>query len=166
MFRKLTLVAAALAIAGLALAAFAPAASAEDPDALLRGRGVLDARGDGLVAVKGRIDYRVSVDKGILLVKDIAGDAQVDVRGVGGSGEFHGFDVYFGTGGARITGSNVAVIVIGDDINLHVVGRGWAYLKGRGSYMVNNRGPFPWDEAGKFAAVEPEPNGEETPAAP
>lgn len=151
-------VSAMLGVAGVAFSAFAPTASAAAPNAVLRGTGVLDARGSGLVAVKGRMDLAVSADRGILLVKDIAGDADVEVTGDGGTGEFHGFDVYFGTGSAHITGSDVAVIVVGNDIKLHVVGKGWAYLKGRGHFMVKNRGPFPWNESdGGFAPVGPEP---------
>ena len=86
-----------------------------------------------------------------------AGDADVDVRGTGDSADFHGFTAYFGINGrAHITGSDVAVIVVGKDIDLHVVGKGWAYLKGRGTFEVNNRGPFPWNDAGRFALMEPE----------
>jgi hypothetical protein len=158
MIRKLSLVAALLAVVASSAVAFVPAASAEEPDAVLRGAGVLGARGSGVVAVKGRMDLEVSADHGILLVKDIAGDAEVHVRGDGGSGEYHGFDVYFGTGSADITGSHVAVIVVSKHINLHVIGKGWAYLKGRGYFEVNNRGPFPWDEfEGRFAPLEPDP---------
>jgi hypothetical protein len=158
MIKRLSILTAILGTAAIAFSAFASSASASAPSAVLRGTGILDARGSGLVAVKGRIDLEVSADRGILLVKDIAGDADVDVTGDGGTGQFHGFDVYFGTGSAQITGSDVAVIVVGKDINLHVVGKGWAYLKGRGQFMVNNRGPFPWNESdGGFAPVGPEP---------
>jgi hypothetical protein len=163
MIKRLSIVAVVLALAGMAFAAFAPAAAAEEPaDArrrgtVLRGEGTLDARGSGLIALKGRIDaLELSAERGILLVKDIAGDAEVDVEGEGGTGEFHGFDVYFGAGSATITGSEVAVIVLGKDINLHVEGKGWAYLKGHGVFHVNDRGPFRWNAGGGFAVVEPD----------
>jgi hypothetical protein len=159
MFRKLTIMMVAVALAATAFAALSPAASAQEEDErgrdarFLRGRGVLHAEGDGLVAVKGHIDLQVSADRGILLVKDIAGDARIDVEGEGGTAQFHGFTAYFGTGEAHINGSHVAVIVIGEDIDLDVVGKGWAYLKGEGTFTVNGRGPFRWTPDGTFAGV-------------
>lgn len=161
MIKKMALAVVALTMSAMALGAFAPSASAEDGGpsrgrTILAGRGVLDAQGDGLVAVKGKMDLRASADKGILLVKDIAGDAQVDVQGDGGSGEWQGFTAYFGYDGeAQITGSNVAVIIVARDIRLHVVGAGWAFLKGEGTFEANNRGPFRWTAEGAFASVTP-----------
>lgn len=157
MFRKLSLVAVALAVAGIASSAFAPAASAEEPspEATLQGRGVLEARGTGLVAVKGHIvEFDVTASAGILLVKDIAGDAEVEVSGQGGMVQWNGFDVYFGIDGdAHVTGSNVAVIIVAKEIRLHAAGAGWAFLKGRGLYTVNGHGPFPWSDEGRFALI-------------
>jgi hypothetical protein len=168
MIKKLSMVAAVVALATMAFAAFAPAVAAEEPKderrhngTVLRGEGTLDARGSGLIALKGRIDaLEVSAERGILLVKDIAGDADVAVEGDGGAGEFHGFDVYFGAGSATISGSEVAVIVLGKGINLHAEGEGWAYLKGHGVFHVNERGPFRWNAGGGFAVVEPEEDSE------
>jgi hypothetical protein len=157
MLKKLTLVAAITAVAALSVAAFAPATSADGGTRLV-GRGVLDAQGDGLVAAKGKMDLTATADGGVLLVKDIAGDARVHVRGQGGSTTWHGFTVYFGfEGQARVTGSDVGVIVVGENIDLTAIGKGWAYLKGTGEYMVNNHGPFPWNPDGGFASVEPAP---------
>ena len=42
--------------------------------------------------------------------------------------------MYFGFhGNAHIVARDVAVIVVGQDIDLHVTGKGWAFLKGHGS---------------------------------
>jgi hypothetical protein len=156
MFKGLTIGMMVAAISVLVVAAAATPVSAGNNDTFLVGRGVLDARGDGLVAVKGRVDVRLSADGGMLLVKDVAGDAVVRVRGNGRTASFEGFTVYFGLDGeAHITGSDVGVVGVGNNINLHAIGKGWAYLKGRGHYMVNNHGPFPWNPDGGFAAVEP-----------
>ncbi len=164
MFRKLSILAGVLGIAALAFAAVAPAASAQKGErggTVLRGVGVLDARGDGVVAVKGRINYTATADRAILLIKDVAGDAVIDVQGEGDcSGRFHGFIACFGTGEAHITGSDVAVILVGNGLGVHVEGRGWAYLKGRGQYTVNGHGPFPWNPDGGFAGVAPEAGAE------
>ncbi len=159
MVKRLAVVTAVLAVAALAISAFAPAASAEEAqrgDVLLRGAGVLDARGDGLAALKGRMHVDVSADAGVLLVMDIAGDAEIDVSGHGDTGEVRGFKAYFGfEGEAEISGSQIAVIVLGRNIELYAEGKGWAYLKGNGVFTVNERGPFRWTESGAFAAVEP-----------
>jgi hypothetical protein len=156
MLKKLGLITAIVASIMVAGASIAPAASAEDgrDHVVLRGRGVLDASGTGVAAVKGRVDMQVNANRGILLVKDIGGDAFVRVDGNGGSAQWNGFTAYFGTGEATIVGSHVAVIVVGTDIDLHAAGKGWAYLKGRGSYFVNGEGPFPWNPDGAFAGVD------------
>jgi len=156
MLRKMTIVAGLAMVLVSCLAFSPPGASAEEDrgDIVLVGRGVLGAHGTGLAAVKGHIrEMHVNANRGILLVKDIAGDAQVEVHGVGGSGEWNGFDVYYGAGRAEISGSHVAVIVVGTDIDLRAAGRGWAYLKGHGYFFVNGAGPFPWNPHGGFAAV-------------
>lgn len=159
MFKRIMVVAAVLVAAGLAASAFAPAASAEERErggVLLGGAGELDARGDGLVALKGRMRVDVSADAGVLLVMDIAGDADVQVSGHGETGEWRGFKAYFGFDGeASISGSHVAVVVLGRNIALGAEGKGWAYLKGQGTFTVNERGPFRWTDDGAFAAVEP-----------
>lgn len=161
MFRKITLAAAAIGLVFAAIGVGAPSASAEDgtrDGTFLRGTGRLEARGDGLIAVKGRMDYKARADRGVLLVKDIAGDAEVDVQGEGDcTAEFRGFKVCFGTGEARITGSDVAVILVGNNLEVNVTGKGWAFLKGRGQYLVNGQGPFPWNPDGGFAGVGPDP---------
>jgi len=136
-----------LALAGAVLPAAVSAQEEEiTPNAFVRGQGVLTAGGDGLVAVKGRMDLVASGDRGVVLVKDLAGDGDVDITGIGGTGTYMGFDVYFGVHGRmHVTGSHVAVIIVGDDVRLHVAGRGWAYLKGRGRYELNGLGPIPVD---------------------
>ena len=163
MFKKIGIAAAVLVVASMAFSALAPVASAAEPtptariaSVVLHGSGVLDAQGTGVAAVKGLMDYHVTAEDGILLVKDIKGDAQVDVVGVGGTGEWRGFKVYFGIrGAAHIVGTDVAVIVVAHDIDLHVVGRGWAFLKGEGTFTANGRGPFEWTPDGAFASVTP-----------
>ncbi len=160
MLKRLSILASLAVIAAMAFAAMAPVASAEEPSGemvggvFLRGAGAIDAEGTGLAAMKGRMDLNVSAEAGILLVKDIAGDADVEVTGHGETTEWLGFDVYFGFDGqASIVGSHVAVIVVGEGIDLHVAGKGWAYLKGRGTVEIRGHGSRPWTEEGTFAGV-------------
>lgn len=160
MFGKLALLAGLAGIVSMAAIAFAPAASAEEPTrpgTTLAGAGVLDAQGDGLIAVRGRMDLEVSADEGILLVKDVDNDAVVRVDGNGQTAQWNGFTVYFGfNGNATVKARDAGVIVIGKNIDLHVEGRGWAFLKGEGEYTVNGHGPFPWSPEGAFAGVAAE----------
>lgn len=158
MFKRFGILAAVVGIAGLAYAAFAtPATHAADPtpDVVLQGAGTLSARGTGVAAVKGLMDYRGNGAIGdILLVKDVAGDATVEVNGYNGTGQFQGFTVYFDfRGTVTAKGTDVAVIIVGHDIELRAAGRGWAFLKGRGEYRVNGGPPRPWTDAGVFAGV-------------
>ena len=167
MFKKIGLALAVIAVPAWRSRPLSPASAAEPtpeatqrphriPAVLLRGAGVLDAQGDGVAAVKGLMDYTATADEGILLVKDLAGDAQVDVVGDGGTGEWRGFKAYFGVNGsAHIVGTDVAVIVVGNDIDLHVAGKGWAFLKGEGTFTANGRGPFRWTADGVFGSVTP-----------
>ncbi len=161
--KKLMGITAILGMATLAFAAFAPVASAQTPppgdaagNAFVAGRGVLTAHGTGLAAVKGTMDLHATAAEGILLVKDPTGNAKIDVDGYGGTGEFMGMKVYFGFhGSAHIVGRDVGVLILGRDINLHVAGRGWAFLRGHGTYSVNGGPPQPWTEEGVKASIAP-----------
>ena len=154
MKRILLIGGALLGMTMVAMAALAPAASAEEGDAFVSGQGTLSAHGNGIGALKGRLELAANANRGILMVKDLAGDAEVDVRGVGGTASWNGFDVYFGTGAVHITGSHVAVIIAGTNVDLRAHGKGWAFLQGRGSYWVNGHGPFAWNPDGAFASVD------------
>jgi hypothetical protein len=158
MAKKLGLLTGIAAIALVAFGALAPTVQAGEPTpgregTFLRGRGVLDAEGDGLVAVRGKVDVTLTAGDGVLLVKDVAGDATWRIDNDGGEASWNGFRAYFGFGEAHIAGSDVAVIVLGRDIDLHAIGMGWAFLKGQGTFEVNNRGPFRWSPEGGFAAI-------------
>ena len=162
MFKKLAIITTIAGVAALAFSAFAPAVTyAADPtptvpSVVLHGAGVLDAQGNGIAAVKGAMDLKVSASEGILLVRDLDHDAFVHVDGNGQTAHWHGFTVYFGfNGNAHIVARDAAVIVIGKDIDLHVAGKGWAFLKGRGTFTANGHGPFPWTEDGAFSSVTP-----------
>ncbi len=120
------------------------------------GAGVLVANGTGVAATRGLLDETVSANNGILLVKDLNGGATIDVTGSTGQGKFGEFTAYFGFTSAHVTGTQVAVIAVGSDINLTATGRGWAYLKGNGTYTVNDGPSQPWHADGGFAGIASE----------
>ena len=160
--KKLMGLTAILGAAMVAFAAFAPAASAQTPsgdasgNAFVAGRGFLTAHGTGVAAVKGAMDLHATAAEGILLIKDPTGNAKIDVDGYGGKGRWLGMTVYFGFHGtAHIVGRDVGVLIVGRDIDLKVAGRGWALLKGHGTFSVNGGPPQPWTEEGVRTDVAP-----------
>ncbi len=124
----------------------------------LVGRGTLVAEGDGVATLIGRGAIRVSADRGDLYIIDRGGDAHIVVTGNGRmqEREFRGFTLihYQGFDGtARIRGSEIAVRVKGQGIQLQAAGEGRVILKGQGWYEVNgHRGN--WTEDGVVIRID------------
>jgi hypothetical protein len=116
----------------VAMLAVAPVASAEE----LQGEGNLTAQGDGMAILRGRGTVDLS-GNGTLWIRDVAGDAEVEVTGFGEKEEFpDGWLQYAGFHGtAHVEGSRIVVILAGVDIELTAQGRGMARLWGHGSYQ-------------------------------
>jgi hypothetical protein len=116
----------------VAMLAVIPVVSAQES----RGEGSLTARGDGMAILRGRgtVDLR---GNGILWIRDVAGDAVIEVTGSGRKEEFpDGWIQYAGFHGtAHVEGSRIGVILAGVDIKLTAEGRGLARLWGHGSYQ-------------------------------
>jgi len=127
-----------LGVGATAVSADDAAIDAEaDGSASLRGAGFMDAEGDGICFVGGRGTVRLLSGKGVLWVKDLAGDATVRVAGFGEAEEFEdGWIQYAGRGRAEITGSRIIVGVAGVDIDLHARGVGRAMVWGHGTLTV------------------------------
>ena len=100
--------------------------------------GTLSAKGDGIALLGGNGTVEVS-GNGILWIKDVAGDAVIEVSGHGEKEEFlDGWIQYAGFhGDATVEGSRIRVIVVGVDINLSAEGRGRVILWGHGTYEIN-----------------------------
>jgi hypothetical protein len=116
-------------------------AQASDADATQAiGRGELTAQGDGIAILGGRGIVDVS-GNGILWVKDLAGNAVIEVTGYGEKREFEdGWVQYSGfRGSAHIKGGRIIVVIAGVDVELHAIGRGRAILWGHGSYELNGQ---------------------------
>ncbi|MFC1845923.1 hypothetical protein ACFLYM_00715 [Chloroflexota bacterium] len=122
---------------------FAPAVyadEAEDGRASAAGKGTLTAQGDGIALIAGRGIVRLK-GHGILWIKDVDGNAEIEVSGTGQKEEFpDGWIQYSGfRGTASIKGSKIRVVIAGVDINLHAAGRGGVILWGHGSYEINGK---------------------------
>jgi len=108
-----------------------------DGSASLRGAGFMDAEGDGICFVGGRGTVRLLSGRGVLWVKDLAGDGTIRVAGFGEREEFEdGWVQYAGRGRAEITGSRIIVGVAGIDIDLHARGVGRAMVWGHGTLRI------------------------------
>jgi hypothetical protein len=119
---------------------------------LFGAHGLFVAHGLGVVAVRGSVEYQAASGAGVLLVKDMAGGATVEVSG-GEQGQFLGFKAYIGFHSAKIKGTDVAMIVAGVDLSVAARGTGWGYLQGVGAYSLNDGPSRPWDSAGLFADI-------------
>jgi hypothetical protein len=131
---------------------FAPAVFADDAstDVQAKGMGELTAQGDGIALLGGKGKVELS-GNGILWIKDVAGDAKIDVQGYGNKKEYpDGWIQYSGLhGNADIKGSNLRIVIAGTDVNLHAKGRGKIILWGHGTYEINGR-PGQWSSPDTF----------------
>ncbi len=117
------------------------------------GTGTLTAEGDGLAAMKGNGSITIS-GSGVLSVRDIGGDANINVSGKGIKREpndrtviYIGFD-----GQAQISGSNIVVSLKGKNIQLEAVGSGKFVLRGQGKYHTDKEDGV-WTEMGKVITL-------------
>jgi len=140
----LVLVAAFLA----ASFAFAPAASAEAPspeEAWATGAGVLTAHGDGIAVLGGRGVVDLS-GNGLLWVRDLTGNAVIEVTGYGEKKVFDdGWIQYSGFHGtAHIAGGRIIVVIAGVGVDLEARGYGRAILWGHGTCGLNGES-YQWN---------------------
>ncbi len=136
MKKMLSLVLAAIVlIAGLG---FAATVYADESDVTVKGIG------DGIALLGGKGKVELS-GNGILWIKDIAGDAKIEVTGYGNKKEFpDGWIQYSGLhGNADIKGSNLRIVIAGTNVDLYAKGRGRVILWGHGTYEINSS-PGQW----------------------
>jgi hypothetical protein len=146
MLRKVLTLMAVIVVAMLVVV---PVVSAEE----VRGKGTLTAQGDGIAILRGKGTVDLS-GNGTLWIRDVAGDAVIEVTGSGQKEEFSdGWIQYAGFHGtAHVEGSRIVVIVAGVDIDLTAQGRGMARLWGHGSYQCPD-GAGEWKATGLGARV-------------
>ncbi|HIE12645.1 MAG TPA: hypothetical protein EYP63_04345 [Desulfotomaculum sp.] len=123
---------------GFLFAANAPAA--ETQEVRIYGAGTLTAQGDGIAILGGKGAVDLS-GNGILWVKDLAGDATIEVTGHGRKKVFpDGWVQYAGLHGtAHIAGTRIIVVLAGVNVELEAHGRGRAILWGHGTYQIDGQ---------------------------
>jgi hypothetical protein len=134
-------VVALVASLGFISVASAPVASAQEAsaeEADFRGAGTLQAQGDGIALLGGRGVVDLS-GNGILWIRDLAGDATIEVTGHGKKEEFNDGWIQYANfhGTAHVKGTKIIVCIAGADIDLFAKGRGRAMLWGHGTYQIN-----------------------------
>lgn len=138
MLRRMIGLLALVALLALPTVSFAQSSAQEEA----RGSGVLHATGDGVATLHGDADYINLSGDGILYIVDRAGDARIHVIGDGirreveWGGEmliaYQGFN-----GRAEISGSDVLVRVVGENIVLDAAGSGRVMLQGEGQFSLS-----------------------------
>ncbi len=115
--------------------------------AVLDGTGTLTAQGSGTTVLSGDLTLDMTATNARLVIKDLAGDADVAIDG--GYTEVDCDDeddgnralVYHNlTGTVQITGSRLTVMVRGDDVSITAEGKGSVILSGIGTYKVEKAG--------------------------
>lgn len=119
-----------------------------------RGTGTVYAEGDGTAGLRGDGWVRISGD-GILLIRDRAGDAVIEVTGEGTRTE-RGSTVYYRgfNGEAFVEGSAITVGLRGENIVLEAEGTGVVYLRGEGTYEFNGQ-EGEWAVNGTTLRIDP-----------
>jgi len=141
---SLTLIAialvASLGFVSIANASVASAAEADTEEANAYGIGTLTAEGDGIAILGGRGMVDIS-GNGILWIKDLTGDAIIEVTGYGEKKVFDdGWVQYAGFHGtAHVEGKRIIAGLAGGDIELFAQGRGRVKLWGHGTYEIHGQ---------------------------
>lgn len=113
---------------------------------VLSGSGELTAEGDGTAVLSGNLSISIISDGATLVIKDMAGDATIDID----EDEYESSNIDYDnstdnnrafvyhnvSGNVYIEGSRLTVMIRGEDIVLTVKGTGTAVLAGDGSYEV------------------------------
>ncbi|WP_407356819.1 hypothetical protein [Methanolobus sp. WCC5] len=112
---------------------------------VLSGNGTLNAEGNGTAVISGDVTIDLTITDAKLVIKDLAGDARIEVADnteygesnveEGNSTDNNRAFVFMNiTGDVHIEGSRLTVMVRGSDIELTAEGTGTAVLSGNGTY--------------------------------
>jgi hypothetical protein len=120
------------------------------------GSGSLIAEGDGLAGLRGNGEVTIS-GAGILWIRDLGGDAVINVTGKGRRIELpSGWIQYIGFNGeAHVSGSQITVALSGVNIHLEANGTGQFLLRGSGWFQVGDSIRGEWTSAGQVLELSP-----------
>ncbi|KGK97707.1 hypothetical protein LI82_07965 [Methanococcoides methylutens] len=108
----------------------------------MAGEGPFNAEGDGTIVLSGQLNVTISATDAMLVIKDLAGDAEIDIKGEYDLVNEEANDgccafVYDNfTGDATINGSRITIMIRGEDMTVFAEGSGSASLSGEGSYQI------------------------------
>ncbi len=157
------LVAAIALMLLIALPALASAAEPTGQVAAERGPSArVQASGSGLISVAGRISVNGLIPgRGIVVVRDRRGDARAYLAGE--ELELKRWErtrVRRASGLLYVTGSNVTVTVIGDELSFSIAGHGRLLLNGSGVYRLDGGPEAEW--SGEWMRIAPSTSTAET----
>ena len=106
----------------------------------------LSSNGNGTVVLSGNLSIDVSTSNSKLIIKDLAQDSHIRVDGdywlvngnIEGSDDQRALVYQDLNGSAFIEGSQLTVVIVGDDISLNVAGDGKVVFSGTGKYTIES----------------------------
>lgn len=106
----------------------------------------VQAEGSGLISVAGRLAVNGFIpDRGTVVVKDRRGDARAYLAGEPLElRRYRATRVRRASGVLYVTGSNVTVTVIGNELSFSIAGNGRALFDGAGLFSVDGAEPLEW----------------------
>ena len=135
-------------------AADGSAASSPTTMAVIRGTGLLAARGDGVARLRGSYVITGTLNGGSIRIAGATSRTIIRVhrwtsrtRLVDGTLIFRGVHGTF-----TIAGRNIVTAISSEHMRFAAAGHGRAVLRGRGQYWVNGHGPKPWSPMAISAA--------------
>ena len=109
----------------------------------LKGKGTLEAEGNGACRIRGRTDTVEDgivkiTGNGVLTIRDLEGDIEEKITGYGGKVELKkDLWLYYGfNGSAEIKGSGFVLNIVGGDVEIYAKGEAAVFLACEGSYTV------------------------------
>jgi hypothetical protein len=111
--------------------------------------------GSGMITVAGRLSVNGLIpDRGVVVVKDRRGDATAYLAGEPLELERRGRTrVRRASGILYVTGSSVAVTVLGEDLSFSIAGNGRALFAGSGVFQIDSGPVSPW--TGEWMRIPP-----------
>ncbi|WP_440951644.1 hypothetical protein [Methanococcoides sp. FTZ1] len=108
----------------------------------MAGEGPFNAEGDGTIVLSGQLNVTISATDAMLVIKDLSGDAEIDITGEYDLVNEEKDDdccafVYDDfTGDATINGTRLTIMIRGEDMTIFAEGSGSSSLSGEGTYHI------------------------------